>query len=165
MSVRFEWESEKAASNHNKHGVAFEEAASVFSDPLAVIFDDEKHSLYELRELIIGHSIDDRLLIVSFTERQDAIRIISARICTRREIRDYEENTAMKEPVPEYITENDEMPDEFQFDYSKAKPNRFAGELEGCTVMVALEPEVAESFRTADAVNKALRSLIKAKAS
>jgi uncharacterized protein len=92
MSPEFEWDEEKAASNKKKHGVTFEEAATVFADPLAAIFDDEAHSVEEQREIIIGHSEEDRLLLVSFTERAGAIRIISARRATKRERRDYEEN-------------------------------------------------------------------------
>jgi uncharacterized DUF497 family protein len=77
-----------------KHGVAFDEATTVFADPLAVIFDDEEHSQDEIREIIVGHSILERLLLVSFTQRdEDIVRIISARKATKRERRDYEEGT------------------------------------------------------------------------
>jgi hypothetical protein len=94
MPLRFEWDEDKAASNATKHGVTFEEASTIFGDPLAVIFDDEEHSLDELREIIIGHSASERLLLVSFTERgEDAVRIISARKATKRERKDYEEGT------------------------------------------------------------------------
>jgi len=90
MSVEFEWDEEKAAANKKKHRVTFEEAATVFADPLAAIFDDEAHSDEEQREIIVGHSDKNRLLLVSFTERAGAIRIISARQATKRERRDYE---------------------------------------------------------------------------
>jgi uncharacterized DUF497 family protein len=93
MSVRFEWDRAKAAANHRKHRVTFEEAASVFNDSLAYIFDDEDHSLNERREIIIGHSSADRLLVVCFTERAEGVvRLFSARRATRRERGDYEEN-------------------------------------------------------------------------
>jgi hypothetical protein len=92
MTVQFEWDSNKASINQEKHRVSFEEAATVFSDPLAVIFDDEFHSTEEIREIIIGHSTNNRLLLVYFTERDEAIRIISARQATRTERKDYEEN-------------------------------------------------------------------------
>jgi len=93
MSVRFEWDRDKAAANLQKHGISFDEASTVFNDPLAFIFDDETHSVDEKREIIIGHSITDQLLLVCFTERvQDTIRIFSARTTTKRERRDYEEN-------------------------------------------------------------------------
>ena len=92
MSLEFEWDEAKAASNQKKHGVTFEEAATVFADPLAAIFDDEVHSEEEQREIIIGHSAKKRLLLVCFTERAEAIRIISARRATKRERKDHEEN-------------------------------------------------------------------------
>jgi len=92
MSLEFEWDPSKAAANLRKHGVSFEEATTVFGDPLAAIFDDEVHSKEERRELIIGHSEKHQLLVVSFTERGRAIRIIGARRVTRRERRKYEEN-------------------------------------------------------------------------
>jgi hypothetical protein len=79
MTLRFEWDRSKAGRNAVKHGVTFEEAATVFRDPLASIFADETHSGEELRETIIGYSAQNRLLIVSFAERGDVIRIVSAR--------------------------------------------------------------------------------------
>ena len=91
--MQFEWDPDKAASNLNKHGVCFEEATTVFANPLALIFEDEEHSQDEVREIIIGHSERNRLLLVSFTERQrSSLRIISARVATRRERDDYEQN-------------------------------------------------------------------------
>jgi uncharacterized protein len=93
MSVRFEWDDDKAKANLKKHKVSFDEASTVFGDALAKIFSDEKHSSEEIREIIVGHSILDRLLLVSFTERRrDVIRIISARVATRNEQKSYEEN-------------------------------------------------------------------------
>lgn len=93
MAYHFDWERRKAASNAEKHGVTFEEANTVFSDPLAFIFDDEDHSTDEQREIIIGHSRSGRLIIVCFTEKaKDLIRIISARPATKKERENYEEN-------------------------------------------------------------------------
>jgi uncharacterized DUF497 family protein len=93
MSIRFEWDRDKADTNLQKHGVSFDEATTVFADPLARIFSDEDHSASERREIIIGNSIFRRLLLVSFVERiVDVIRIISARPATRKERQDYEEN-------------------------------------------------------------------------
>lgn len=87
MRYRFEWDKKKAISNFRKHGVTFDEASTVFRDPLAFIFDDENHSEDELREIIIGHSISVRLMVVCFTEKdQSVIRIISARMATKKEI-------------------------------------------------------------------------------
>jgi uncharacterized DUF497 family protein len=93
MAYRFEWDEDKAKSNWIKHGVSFDEASTVFDDSLARIFDDELHSTDERREVIIGHSINDRLLVVCFTERLDErIRIITARLQTPKERKTYEEN-------------------------------------------------------------------------
>jgi len=91
--MRFEWDPTKAASNIRKHGVSFDEAVTVFKDPLAFIFDDEAHSEQEHREIIIGASALRRMILVCFVERlENIIRIISARPATRQEIKDYEEN-------------------------------------------------------------------------
>jgi uncharacterized DUF497 family protein len=91
MSPRFTWDDDKAAANQKKHGVSFAEAQTVFDNPLAVIFADEAHSDSEAREIIIGHSARNRLLLVCFTERTDSVRIISARRATAKERSDYEE--------------------------------------------------------------------------
>ena len=93
MTPEFEWDAKKADGNRKKHGVAFEEALTVFADPLARIFDDPDNSEDERRELIIGRSVKQRLLVVSFTERQPRTRIVGARTVTARERRDYEEST------------------------------------------------------------------------
>ena len=83
---------QKALYNRNEHeGVTFEEWATVFRDPLAYIFDDDTHSDQEYRELIIGFSRRNRLLIVSFIERNGIIRISSARKAVAKEQRDYEQ--------------------------------------------------------------------------
>jgi len=93
MAYRFEWNAEKAKSNWLKHGISFDEATTVFDDSLARIFEDELHSTDEKREIIIGHSINNRLLVVCFTLRPDErIRIISARLRTAKEQKAYEEN-------------------------------------------------------------------------
>ena len=92
--LRFEWSASKARLNAEKHGVTFDEAATAFRDPLARIFDDPNHSIGERRELLVGHSRRARLIVVSFAERGDRIRIISARNATKRERRDYEQGTS-----------------------------------------------------------------------
>jgi uncharacterized protein len=95
MSYRYTWDENKAASNIVDHqGVTFDEASTVFDSSLARIFDDEIHSFDERREIIIGPSINGRLLLVSFTEHpNEIIRIISARFPTKKERKKYEENT------------------------------------------------------------------------
>ena len=92
VNIKFDWDEKKAATNVQKHGVTFDEAATVFYDPLAVIFNDEIHSEGERREIIIGHDAQNCLLLVCFTERAEVIRIISARPATKRERKDYEEH-------------------------------------------------------------------------
>jgi uncharacterized DUF497 family protein len=92
MSFEFEWDPKKAKANATKHGVTFQEGTSVFADPLAKIFNDEDHSYDEKREIIIGHSTNQRLILVAFTEVGTRIRIISVREATPTERRDYEEN-------------------------------------------------------------------------
>ncbi len=91
-SPTFEWDRQKAVLNQAKHGVAFDEAITVFRDQLAAIHGDPDHSLGEERSIIIGHSRKRRLLLVAFTDRKGKIRIISARPVTRRERRAYEES-------------------------------------------------------------------------
>ncbi len=89
--MQFEWDTGKAETNLEKHNVSFVEAETVFGDPLAKIFDDETHSFEERRETIVGHSANNRLLIICFTEiENDTVRIISARMTTVHERRDYE---------------------------------------------------------------------------
>jgi uncharacterized DUF497 family protein len=90
--VNFEWDETKARSNLEKHSVSFEEAVTVFADPLYVDFFDPDHSGEELRYLIIGMSEAERLLIVSYTERNDVVRLISARELTAAERKAYEED-------------------------------------------------------------------------
>ena len=89
--MQFEWDENKAASNLLKHGVSFEEAKTVFDDPLYVDFYDPDHSDDEERYLTVGESNQGRLLIVSYTERGVLIRLISARVVTRFEREVYEE--------------------------------------------------------------------------
>jgi len=89
--VRFDWDKHKAASNLAKHKVSFEEAATVFNDPLSDTFDDPDHSAEEQRFLIIGHSEKGKLLFVSHTDDGETVRIISAREPTRTERESYEQ--------------------------------------------------------------------------
>ena len=88
--MRFDWDENKAVSNLSKHGVSFEEAKTVFDDPLYVDFYDPAHSEEEDRYLIVGESSQRRLLIASYTEKGNLIRLISAREVTRTERKVYE---------------------------------------------------------------------------
>lgn len=91
--VQFTWDPGKAAANLSKHGVSFEDASTVFRNPVAKVLPDPTHSEQEQRSLIIGHSAGGRLLLVVFTESGDRIRIISARDASARERREYEEHS------------------------------------------------------------------------
>jgi uncharacterized DUF497 family protein len=86
----FEWDDQKSARNLAKHDVSFYEAATVFGDPLAMTYYDPDHSQDEDRFLTFGHSDAGHLLVVSHTDRDDRVRIISARRATRRERKAYE---------------------------------------------------------------------------
>jgi uncharacterized DUF497 family protein len=89
--VEFEWDDAQAAVNRRKHGVSFDEAATVFDDPLVGIFHDEEHSVTEDRWIAIGISHRGRLIVVSHAYREGRTRIISARKATANEVREYEE--------------------------------------------------------------------------
>jgi uncharacterized protein len=91
--MSFQWNPIKAINNAEKHGVSFEEAVTVFGDPLAVTISDPDHSIGEFRFLTTGLSSSQRLLVVSHTERKVKIRLISARLATRQESRSYESGT------------------------------------------------------------------------
>jgi uncharacterized DUF497 family protein len=90
MSSEFEWDQIKASSNLQRHGVSFVEAATVFFDPLSVTVTDPLHSKDEQRFVITGLSYQRRLLVVVHADRDDRIRIISARFATRSEREKYE---------------------------------------------------------------------------
>lgn len=87
----YEWSAAKAAANRRKHAVTFEDAASVFLDPLAITYPDPSHSAEERREITIGHTRKQEVVFVSHCERGDRIRIISARRATASERKSYEE--------------------------------------------------------------------------
>ena len=88
--MRFEWDPSKAASNRAKHGVAFEEAATAFGDPLSLTIADPDHSEDEARFIVVGETSAERLVVVVHTDRDETIRIISARLASRRERSTYE---------------------------------------------------------------------------
>jgi uncharacterized DUF497 family protein len=89
--MRFEWDPDKAKTNLNNHKISFEEAQTVFDDPLYIIFADPDHSIEEYRFIVMGASVKHRLLVVSYTERPPVTRLISARKATRSERKNYEE--------------------------------------------------------------------------
>lgn len=88
--MRFSWDENKAISNFEKHGVSFDEATSVFNDPLFLTFADIEHSVQERRFIIMGESDQGCLLVVAYTDRANSTRLISARLATRKERKTYE---------------------------------------------------------------------------
>ena len=92
----FEWDERKASANTRKHGVTFEQAATVFTDPAALTFPDPDHSAEEFREITIGHTSQERLLFISHCERAARMRIIGARPASRTERNQYEEGIEPK---------------------------------------------------------------------
>lgn len=90
--MEFEWDPAKADSNHEKHGVSFDEAATAFGDPLSLTIADPDHSDDEDRFVLLGETFAGRLVVVVHTERGERVRIISARLATPRERRSYEED-------------------------------------------------------------------------
>ena len=89
--MEFEWDKNKAASNLSKHGVSFDEARTAFDDPLYIDFYDPDPSYDEHRYIIIGQSMQNSLLVISYTEGGNVIRLISARQATHKERETYEE--------------------------------------------------------------------------
>lgn len=94
----YEWDPDKSADNQRKHGVSFDEATTVFLDPLAETFDDPDHSADERRFITIGASTQQRLLFVAHADHGiDRVRIISARLATRGETNAYQERSAKRQ--------------------------------------------------------------------
>ena len=91
MGYTFEWDPEKADGNFQKHGVSFDEASTVFGDPLSLLMPDPDHSADEQRYVVLGVSAQQKLLVVAFAERPPNTRLISARRATRAERKRYEE--------------------------------------------------------------------------
>ena len=148
--IRFTWDPAKAASNLQKHGISFEEAASVFGDPLSETFDDPDHSIDEERFVIVGRSRNDRLLFVSHLDSGVEIRIISARPLTSSEAKCYEEDSINDELRPEY-------------DLSKLTGRvrgKYAVRYNEGNNLILLDDDVASAFPNSQAVNEALRSLL-----
>jgi uncharacterized DUF497 family protein len=90
MKLNFEWDDEKAKTNIKKHGVSFDEAATVFNDPFSMTIYDPDHSVDEQRYIDIGSSDEGRVLVVAYTERGTNIRLISCRKAIPSERRLYE---------------------------------------------------------------------------
>jgi uncharacterized DUF497 family protein len=93
MELTFEWDEVKAKTNFKKHKVSFEEGKTIFNDSFLFTFSDNEHSANEERFINIGFSANGRILVLTHTERQDKIRIVSCRKATTQERRFYEENS------------------------------------------------------------------------
>jgi uncharacterized DUF497 family protein len=149
--MEFEWNEQKAQANFAKHEVSFEEAKTVFDDALFLMFPDIDHSFEGNRFIFMGEFDKGRLLVVSFTGRKTSTRLISARKQHRRNV-DF-----MKKKDNEL---NDELRPEY--DFSKMPViRRGSGRKQQESITVTLAPDVAKKFPTSEAVNEALRLIIR----
>lgn len=157
QSEQFEWDDAKAAYNIEKHGVSFEQTASVFFDSLARTFPDPGHSTGEEREITIGSTFWDDILVVVHTTRGDRTRIISARRATRAEKRNFMSDK--DHIIRDQGFEEDDIRPEYDFDWSKGVVGKYyPGRRD--VIHVTLDADVAQHFSTAHSVNAALRQLI-----
>jgi uncharacterized DUF497 family protein len=138
-SIVFTWDSRKAAANRKKHGVTFEEATTVFGDPLSITIPEPVHSLDEIRFIIVGRSQAQRLLVVVHVERGDRIRIISARSARRK-------GAVVAEMMKEY-------------DFSRGIRGKYARRFAPGSRAVVLDPDVGRVFPDSKSVNEVLRAL------
>lgn len=163
MELVFEWDPSKDRANFEKHSVTFTEATSVFSDPLARIFADERHATEEQREIIIGHSRMRRLLLVCFTDWFVSPNAgmgtsgSSAHGVPPGGNSATMKNTSLPKTKPK---QSNGLQPEYRFDYAEAKPNRFAGRVRTGSLAVLLDPDVAQVFQDAESVNSVLRALL-----
>jgi uncharacterized DUF497 family protein len=153
-SNAFEWDDEKAALNYAKHGIFFEQAIDIFDDPLIATFADRSHSTDENREISIGSTFWNQVLVVSHTICGERIRIISARRATRAERRKF-----MNEKH-DYINDKDDLQAEYDFDYSKGVRGKYYQGRGRLVIKVSIDEDVAKHYSTPESVNSALRQLI-----
>jgi uncharacterized DUF497 family protein len=150
------WDSTKAEINLDKHGVSFKEAAEALNDGLAMVRPDHAHSEYENRYILIGETIESRMITVVFTFRGDDARIISARTSTSAERRKHMSSKTVIRDAPR----KPEMLDEYGlFDGWQQNPFQFRK----AASAIFLDPDVAAVYVTSAEVNEALRSLMKRK--
>jgi hypothetical protein len=150
MKATVEWDPAKARTNRRKHGVAFEEAATVFNDPLSSTISDPLHSETEERFIIVGQSIQGRLLVVVHTDLEDVIPSSVPVWLTRTKGR------PMKKQVE---TERD--PDLLDdYDFSQGVRGKYVQRFAQGSNVVVLSPDVAEIFPDSESVNTALRLLV-----
>ena len=151
ITDRFEWDDWKAAQNEKKHGISFHIAEQVFEDPLQITIRDRFHSEAENRFVIIGETLFGDTLVVTFAERGDRIRIISARRATRREKRRY-----MKEDT-DIINDTDDMQPEYDFKGGVRGKYYQPGKT---IIRMTIDEDVARHFWSSELINDALRQLI-----
>ena len=154
----YEWDPKKAKANLRKHGVSFEEAATVFLDPFAVTYPDPDHSDEEVREITIGHSAGRRVVFLSHTQRGDRTRIIGR----ERQLEGSANN--MKKASPR--KNNNELRSEY--DLSKLKGGvrgKYYRRATAGNNLVLIEPELTDVFPDTESVNRALRLLVDTAAS
>jgi len=150
--MKFEWNPDKATLNLSKHNISFQEATTVFDDPLSVTFPDPDHSIWENRYVIIGMSRLEQLLVVSHIDREN--RTPSSVL---------EESLARKEGFMK--KDVDELEDELrpEYDFSKMAGGvrgKYVERYRAGTNLVLLDPDIAQAFPTDASVNEALRLLL-----
>lgn len=147
--IGFEWDSKKAQANLKKHGIEFNEAITVFADPLEITISDPVHSHGEYRFISIGKSDKNNFLVISFIEPFDNhIRVISARLATKKERRFImNNNTKVKEMQTEY-------------DFSNGVQGKHHKAYAKGTNVILLDADVMKHFKDSQSVNHALRMLI-----
>lgn len=156
MAVKVSWDPAKAEENFRKHGVRFEEAETIFFDPFFVSVWDDDHSTDEDRYFAIGMSVSCVLLAVSYTIRRNEPWLISARVPEPAERRRYMRGDRIRD---EAILMDDDPYNTSRLDWSKAVRGRHYIKPRG-PITVEIDPVVAEYFRDAAAIDKALRQLI-----
>jgi uncharacterized protein len=153
--VNFEWDPAKARRNRRGHRVSFQEAATVFGDPLALTLPDPDHSLSEQRFITIGTSSTNRILVVAHTDRDEAsgLSAPAGQQCAS-------ENTMKKRAEKHKL--KDELRREYDLRTLKGVRGKYAARYRAGTNLVLLSPDVAEYFPDEQSVNTALRTLIHA---
>ena len=152
----FEWDDDKDETNRRKHGVSFEEAKSIFKDPLAITIDDPEHSDYEERSVTVGRTFFDDVYVIVHTDREDRIRIISARPATNAERRKY-----MNEKFDRIHDREDKDTMRPEYDFSNGVRGKYwKGPGRRIVTHMRIDQDVLRYFTSPDEVNAALRQLI-----
>jgi uncharacterized DUF497 family protein len=166
MEPVFEWDPHKAATNRRKHRVSFEEAATAFADRLSVTVPDPDHSgARESRYILVGQSERGRLLAVSHAERGTTIRIISARRPPAASGNSMEKASSRAKAPARRAPKRSAVREELraEYDFSGGVRGKYAGRFAPGRIVrvVVLAPDVADAFKSARAVNAALRRVLK----